>query len=448
MDIGAHRASRLRAAVVTSLASKVLGALAQVLTLPLVLSGLGEVRFAAFVAVTALVQWAAPMQLGVLPSLTRELAAAAATGDRRTERDMAGVGVWFCLVIGLILFGLSMAGAFVFDPAAIAGVDGEVSAAEVKWAFVAATSVMSLQLFASVSSALRAGYQESWVSNIWAIVANITVIAGTVTASRTDASIAAFVMAIYAPITLFSLLDIGLIAWRRKYLLPLARPTWSMLRGGALVSFVRLSGVAWVAQLHYMLTVFGTTSIMSHMHVASDTAAYGAMMRAMVLGNSAIGLVSWPLVPAVADALTRGDRVWARMAALRMLGATLAAALLGGAVIAFFGPMLLRVWLGDELTVPPGMAWGFGLYFAAWSMTFVSFNLCVSLSATRGIPAILIGEMMLLVMLIALLQNALGPSAVAIALGLASASVSGWLLPRRVLKAVSGKRLATDSGAA
>lgn len=432
-----ERGRRFRLALGTSFLSKLLGAGVQVLSLPILLDTLGKDRFAAYLALTAFVAWIAPLGMGVLPALTRQIAMASARADRRLEASLFGAGFWFVLIVGLLITLFSLIFAALGNVEALIGHFPTIADSEIRIGLALAMAFTGAYFFGNTSVAVRAGYQEYHVSNNLSVIANIVTIVLILLLSGRGVDMGHFVVAIYAPLTVLVLLDLGRIMRTRSYLAPPRIPRLADLEDGDLKHLFRTSGSAWIGQIHGFIVAHASVLVVAHLFTPSDTAGFGAMMRAMLLVNAVVGLYIWPLIPAVTDASTRGDGAWALKSYRRSLLMTLALA--GGAaiVVAFGGNLIMQIWLGPQISVPLPMSIGFALFFLGFNVTFFGFNLCLSVGETRFLGLSYIVEILLFGLLSVLLMPVFGASALALALGIASVSLNAWLLPWRSWKRIS-----------
>lgn len=441
-----HRERRFRFAVASSFASKVLGAIVQVISLPILLETLGPDRLAAFLALTAFVAWVAPMGLGVLPAMTRQLAAAVARGDGPVERMLVGAGLWFTGLVGLLIILGSVLVATMMDPSRLLGSFPTLPPGELAVALAVGLGLTGAYFFANTAAAVRAGYQETHVSNLLSILANLVTIAGLLLLWRRGDSLVPFVLIIYAPLTILMIADIGRLLAGRPHLRPPRRPRFADIGRGELGSLFRTSGVTWMGQLHGFALMFGSVLVVSHLFGPDSTAAFGSLMRILAIVYAVVGLYAWPLIPAVADAAARRDMAWARRTWIRATSLTLAIALSAGVTIAIFGPQIVHLWLGPDVMVSPAMAVGFGIFFVTFNLNFVSFNLCLSLGATRGLGLAYLAELALVVALALLFMPAGQATGLAIALGLGGSAINLWLLPLRIRNRLRAETRAAGPG--
>jgi O-antigen/teichoic acid export membrane protein len=314
-----------------------------------------------------------------------------------------------------------------------------VADGEIRIALAVAMALTGIYFFGNTSIAVRAGYQEFHISNNLSVIANVITILFLFLLSGHDVAISHFVTAVYLPLTVLVVMDLARIMRHRPYLAPPRLPRVADMQDENLASLFRTSGSAWIGQIYGFIVAHASVVVVAHLFAAADTAAFGAMMRAMLLVNAVVGLYIWPLIPAVTDANARGEKVWAMRSYRRALLATLLAA--GGAAlaVAIGGDLLVKIWLGPQIVVPTPMRIGFALFFLGFNITFFGFNMCLSVGETRLLGMSYVVEIFIVGIVGLLLLPIFGASALALALGIASLSLNAWLLPLR-----SWRRVATD----
>ena len=408
--------------VAASLASKITGVFAQLAVTPLALAALGERRFGVFIAVTAIGQWVALMGFGVLPALTRELAGA--RGDRERERQLVGAGLWASMVLAVLTGVGGTALLLTLGPSLLIGRGAKIGDPGLPLALVASLTIMVVQLLGSLSQALRAGYQEMHVTSALTSVANLTVLAAVAASTLVQVDIAGFVVIVQAPLALLLLADLVRLMLARRYLLPPALPSLAALRHGDLHGLSTTSGTAWLLQLHDFAVYHGSIVLVSLWFGSLATASYGAAMRAVLLANSAMALLVFPMVPAMADAWARGDHDWVRTNGRRLVILAVAVAVGFGGGFAVAGSTIMHVWLGHGIVWSRVTCAGFGLFFFAFSLNFVCYNLLLALGHTRLLGSIFVVEAVVAGVLALVFKQWLGATGVPLALGIAATGVS------------------------
>lgn len=416
------RNRRLRLSVATALVSKVTGALAQLAVTPLVLAALGESRFGVFVAVTALGQWVALMGFGVFPALTRELAGA--RGNVALERQLVGAGFWVSVFLALLALAGGVALLLLVGSSGLVGRTAAIGSRELNTALAASLAIMTVQVLGALSQALRAGFQEMHITSVLTTIANLTVVAAVAGTRWFPVEVAGFVVIVQAPLAIVLLADLARILLSRRYLLPLILPPLRVVRHGELSGLSATSGTAWLIQLHDFAVFQMSVVLVSLWFGTVATASFGAAMRAVLLANSALGLMVFPMVPAMADAWARGDREWARKNAQRLVFVAVSVAVVFGVGFAIAGDTMMHAWLGHGLAWSRATCVGFGVFFFAFSLDFVGYNVLLALGATRGLGRIFIAEALAAATLALVLRPALGASAIPVALGVATAGIS------------------------
>jgi O-antigen/teichoic acid export membrane protein len=239
-----------------------------------------------------------------------------------------------------------------------------------------------------------------------------------------------------APLVLLMLADIARIVRKRRHLWPPISLFGHQVSMAQVRGLLVASGASWSLQISFFVQFFLSVVLVSRQFGAEDTNAYGTIMRVLILGNAVISLVAWPIIPAIADAASRGDRAWARRYSLRLLGFTFLVAAIGGALIAVAGPAAISIWLRGEVTVPSLMAIGFGLLFLGYNMAFAGYTLLMGLGLENGVGRVFLLEVAIGLCVAVALAPTTGASGFALAIGGASILFSGWLLPFRVFRGI------------
>lgn len=430
MTASHKRGVQLRKAFLTSALAKAAGFALQFLTLPAVIWALGEGYYAAYLALTASLAWVGLMSFGLLPSLSRSLAANATVGNVDGQRDLLAAGIGFVGFVGLVLAVGLLAVSAAVDLRDFAGSQA-LSLSEFRRAFAAATLIMALLFFTTIASAVRAGFQESHITNLWALAATAIIIVTTSWVAHYAPSLTAFIIAIQAPMALVAAADLLLIVSQRPYLR--SRP---VLRRSALSALLQSSWSVWLVQLTAFLNVQASLLVVAAVDGPAAAAGYGSVLRLELLLSGIVALVLTPLVPAIAEAESLREIGWVRTSYRRILLYTLTLSGLAGATIALFGPWIIAQWLGPELDVPPTMSAALGGYFIVWMLQFALFNVSLGLGETKGLGRIFAAETALIVLIGGALLPRYGATGMAIGLLIGTLGVTAWVLPLRIRRSL------------
>jgi O-antigen/teichoic acid export membrane protein len=421
-----HRKQRLRYAFFTGITAKILAIAVQWIALPLSLKALGTDRYAAFLALQALVAWSGLLAMGLVPSLPRFLSEAVMSGARAIERNIFQTAVIYLSAICALFAAFMLLLGFIVPPSQMVAVHG-IASEEIFFAYVAVVATASFQLTCSIMPAIRSGFQELHYSYVWATISSILVMLGLFYLSSGKPTIAAFILIIYTPPAAMALLDMGLLCFQRPYLL--------QGRADFLETAKRLAPQATnalVGQFAYFLVSFVPTLIVAHLNGPAATAAFGSIMRLLILGSSGLNLIYQPLVPAIANAYAHRDRAWLKKAYLR--ATALVILICGSALLVdiFAGSLLLHKWLGASLQIPAALPIIMGFYFFIWSINVLHFFILAATGHLDGVGRSYFIEGTLAVTLGATLTHFFGVNGMATGLLIATAGVNFWFLPLRV----------------
>jgi len=405
---------------------------AQFMSLALVAHTLGTSRYASYLAVTASVAWASLLGLGFLPALTARIARAVARGCRDDEIAMVSAGIWIAASAGGVLVILAAALSFLGTDAWFDGIRASHDPGEVRAGLLTALGVIAVHFLSSASTAIRAGYQESHISNGLSTIANATVLIGAWTVAVQGPDIPSFVLAIYAPFTLLFLYDLLRIFHARPYLWPPASPMTLLQPLEGRESLLSMCRVTWALQLYNFLINSGMVVLVSHLERSRETAEFGSLMRFVTLATSVISLLVTPLLPAISDAAARAEMSWVKQHYRRAVSLTLGAATIIGLVLAAAGPMLFRLWLGGANAPPQSVCIIFGLYFIVSMSSLTHFNFALALGGIQRVGTLFLMQAGLAYALALSFAPQLGNVGVGLAMLASTLAVTGWMLPRRV----------------
>jgi O-antigen/teichoic acid export membrane protein len=193
-DHGRERWRRIWQAAFGAAAFRAVSILGTLVTVPLVLAELGDLRYGALVLVTQLATLLVFSDLGLGNGLVTSLATALAQNDEARAKSLVS-STWY------LLCAVTMAGAVTFaavtpfvDWAAVLGVDG-VGSSEVELSVVVFAVFFLVGLPASISQKVHLARQEGWQANAWQTVGALLTIGATVACVAASASLPWYVAA-------------------------------------------------------------------------------------------------------------------------------------------------------------------------------------------------------------------------------------------------------------
>jgi O-antigen/teichoic acid export membrane protein len=423
-----HR--RLRYAFVTGMLSKLLAVAVQWVALPLALKALGTDRYAAFLALQALVAWSNLLALGLAPSLPRFISDAYVAGQRERERDIFQSTVFYLTGV-CALFAVAMLSLAQLLPPSQMVATRHVSPEEIVAGYRTVVLLTAAQLVTSIMPSIRGGYQELHYSYLWAGLASLLVMTGLYYVAGHQPSVAAFLIVIYGPLVLAMLSDAALICIQRPYLL---RGCGDLRRTGKILAPQATNALA--GQFAYFLVSFVPTLIVAHLSGAMATAAFGSIMQLMILLGSGMNLIYQPLVPAIANAYAHHDRTWVRKAYYRAASLVIAICGIGLLIDFAAGSIILHSWLGSQIEIPPALPIVLGLYFTMWMVNVLHFNILAATGNLNLVGKAYLAEGALSIALGLALTHRFGATGMAVGLAVGTACVNFWFLPLQVRRHV------------
>lgn len=286
------------------------------------------------------------------------------------------------------------------------------------------------------------GFQESFQANLWQILGSVLVILLMLLAGFFSLGLWAMVLAIAGgPVLALAINTFVQVVIRRPWLRPrlvlasreVARPL--LVMGGSWAFYQALLFAATGLDSLFVTRIFG----------ASSMASYGVMMRIMA-GLAATILLTVPLWPAFAEALSRRDYSWARRTADRAILICSVVGACSGCMLLFGSQWFARKWV-DPSIVPDGRL---VIAFSAWVFVYNVFAGVTSLMTN----ALLMRKMLLITTIGSLLAlflkiplaHFMGVAGISWAsvIGIGGACIAGSVVVRSTLRAKSASNSHPD----
>jgi len=356
---GDRRAARISHGALSALASRGVGVLVTLVTVPLTIGYLGAERYGVWVTLSTVLTWLQLADLGLVQGLTNVLADANARGDRPRAQRFVATAFWTLAVVAAIMVIAFAVGRRHVQWGALLG--APAAGDEVSAAVGIAVILFAVAFPLGLAERVYISCQEGAIGNGWSIGASVATLGAVVVVTQTRAGLPALVAAVAgARLAVQAVSTAWLFAVHRRDLAPgLAHVDWRALR-----LLFRDGGQLLAVQLAALL-IFGTDN-----YIIARTLGAAAVTPYSVAWNL-FGLAQLPALltfqyvwAALGDALARGELAWATAAFRKHLlrSVSLAAAL--AAPLAVIGRWIIAWWAGP-LAVPPGpvMAW-----LAVWSV--------------------------------------------------------------------------------
>jgi O-antigen/teichoic acid export membrane protein len=284
----------------------------------------------------------------------------------------------------------------------------------------------------NLTDRMREGLLEASANNVWGAAGNLVAAAAVGIGVWFVPQVWFLVLAVHGSLVLAKTCN-TISLWRAH---PETRPAWLAFRLPVArhlftdgLAFSACTLVAGIVEFNFCGWLVGRGE------GPSATALYGVFISITVLQLGFVMMLSTPTWPAVAEALARGDRPWARRAArkLYLFGGAFALCAFGGLVL--LGPWGFAVWLGKDFSgLPRPLFACYGLYFAAHVWRHLNHAMMIGTGQVTKLARIQFAESALvaLVAVAAFRWGGIGPMLAAMAATILA--VTGTLLPRQVAR--------------
>lgn len=420
-----HRSRQLKLSVITSIFSKGVSIILQLVLIPLAISALGTARFGVYVTITATLGWINMAGIGIGPGLTLQTTVAAASDDRIQEQRLFSTAFFLIVVVTIITLSiLFIMVSFIGIPTLFGPrlIEFEL---EIRQGLVVLGLLLGANLLLSVAEATQLGHQNQHVNNSWLILGNVLTIGSLYFFVLKNPSIVAMILAVYGSITFAKILNGVSLIRKRPYLFPQFRlvslSTVKLLLGVGLAFLVG----QFATLLYQQFSVF----LVGRQLGPQDAATFAVMMQIITLVGSFVVMVTVPLWPAITDGVARNDIEWVNQSYRKTLKILMPYAFTVGTVIVVGGKRIIHLWIGPEIVPSTTLLLLFGLLFILIVWDNVHYMVLIGLGQIRfaSLGSLIGAGVMILVSIFAIAD--LGTVGIATGLCLGRALVTTWLFP-------------------
>jgi len=422
------RSANAKKNIIASFVIKGVDILVYFLLVPLTLGYLNKYEYGIWLTLNSILMWINSFDIGLGNGLRNKLVEALAVEDQRLCKIYVSTTFFMlCILMGILI----LIGSFLYpllDWYSILGASQE--------------SIHNLNLIVYLSFVLFCfNFILKFVGNVYLAlqmpaVNNLLICLGH--------SLSLLIILVLSKVTLGSLLYVAVayslappliylimyvITFSGKY--NYMAPSLRCFRKDCLKNLFTMGILFFIIQLGGLLLFSTANLIISHLFGPEYVTPYNIAYRYFSVVSIGMNLVIAPLWSAATDAYTRDDMDWIKQAItkIRML-----LIVVGGGI----GLMILlstyayRLWLGDEITIPPTMTISMGIYIyiIVWSLSYSNFLNGMGKLRIQAINTIAVGILFIPISL--LLGKYIG--LYGIVLSLCLANLSGAILNTIQLK--------------
>lgn len=330
------RDGMLRAAVSTGALAKGSAVAVQFVAIPYAVRQMGVEAYGEYAFAIALFSWASLLDSVWGQTLVRRVVAAINRSDSDGVTSLVYTALaatsFFVLCGGLLLVAIGTVWIFV----------SAVTVDVTSLTLIAASGLIAgLRILLAIVSRARAAFQQIHIDNLLLLVANLAAVAAVLIVMRTSPSPLGLLLALFTPALLAQLAS-GIILYKSNNLLH-GRRLFNKDMARELLSEGRWLSLG---QAGVMLERQAPIILFTLFAMPQLTGQYAIALQLISMSAGVLLMVTVPLMPAVADAMHKGDTGWWRMRVRWLDRAVLFVGGLGILLAFLFGQEALQLLFG------------------------------------------------------------------------------------------------------
>lgn len=432
-----RRNRSIRLAVATSFVSKAGTILLQVISIPIAVRVLGRAEFGLYTTVNLALATISLLEVGVGPALTHGLTRARAGADETKQRELGSTA--FFLMVGIsLLAGLALAAVLLAVPLpSLFGASFAGKESALRPALWVGLGLFLLLFILNLTERIREGHLEVASNNLWGAAGNVMAATLVGVGVWFVPQVWFLVIAVHGAMVLSKFCN-TLALWKKH---PLMFPSLKHVRP-ATARHLFSDGIAFSTCC--LVTGFIEFNFCGWMVGRVDgpaaVALFGVFITLTVMQLGFVVMLSAPTWPAVAEALARDDRAWARSAAKRLYLYGSGFAVCSALGLLALGPFVLPLWLGKEFSsISRALLGCYGLYFIAHVWRHLNHALMIGTGQVGKLVRIQLIESTCVAALGATALHYGGVEALLATMGVVILSLTGTFLPKQVARALSNR---------
>lgn len=407
-----ERNRRVVASAIAGLALRGSSFVVILVSVPLALGVLGQVRFGLWMTLASLVALLSATDLGIGNSVLNNVARAFGQSDRTAARHYFASGLAALTGMAAFLGAMFLIAYPIVPWARLYNVAGDpTAAAEAGPATAAFMATFLLGLPLGLVGQVRSAYQEGFVQSVFAGLANVTALALLLLAVVLRAGLPILVLAMTAgPLIAGAVNLLVLVRVQRPWL----APTRSDVTIAGIRSVVGVGLAFMVLQIAFAVAFTADPLIVAHVVGPRAVADYSVVYRLFAIPAGLAVIATVPLWPAYREAISRLDLRWVRLTLRRSLLIVLLATVPLVCVLSVAGPAIVSVWTQRDLTPAYGLYPALGAFTVAFAVANVYSMLLNGAQALRFQISIWVSMAVLNIALSIYLASRIGVAGVAL----------------------------------
>lgn len=419
------RTRRASLTILSLTASRGVGVIVRIVSVPLALTLLGTERYGVWLTIGSLLAWFSLGDLGISTGLLNPLSVALAKREIGHARQLVSSAFFFLLAVALILLLLVVGLVIAIPPERVFNVSAPFGS-EVQVAFLLQGIFVAMAFPLGIAMIVLRAQQREYVGVNVQIITQFIGLGLLFLMTWTGSSLGAFTLAILGPSFAASVaVAIWLFFKKNSFLRPklslLSREAFRIVGSQGIMFFVAYIGGMVIMQTdNLVITYFLGPSL-----VPTYAVPYQLLFNAFML----IGFWMQSLWPAFTEALAKNDIEWIINTYRRM--ALLSVGVMAVISVSFgiWGRPLVQIWTRGSVQPPSALLWVMSAYFLLWTWAGVNATLIKALGGVRLVMLGTLASASLNIVATIILVRPLGVVGVTLGSLTASVLVDMWLGP-------------------
>lgn len=337
-----ERYRRIVLTTISGLAARTVAIAANLVTVPITLSYLGKEQYGLLTAIISITTWIVLFDFGIINGLVNMIAEAHGKDDKQAVASYTSTA-FFSLIAAISIITLVFAFAVPIVPwDSVFNVSTSLDKCLARESVVAAMIPIILGMPLSVTRQVYAGYQKTYMGNVFLMLGSVLSVFALLLAIRFKANLPAIILVQGASMLSTSFLN---FVYLITIEMPWTRPRLSLISSAALKRLLSVSVPLFIFQVGALLVNNTQFVILAHSTNLEIVTDYSIIMRVYLLPISLIALSTYSFIPSFRESFERGDHGWSRLSFKRMLWIRMALTLISALFMIICGNSFLCIWL-------------------------------------------------------------------------------------------------------
>jgi O-antigen/teichoic acid export membrane protein len=354
-----ERHRRVALTALSSAAARSIGLLIKLIVVSLAVGYLGAERYGLWITISSMAAVLALADLGIGNGLINTVSEASGKNDRDAVSKYVSSAFFVLLGIAVVL-ATFFAAIYTWVPwARVFNVTSPQAVVEAGPAVAVFAGCFLAGIPLSVARQTQIGYQEGYATTLWAVLGSLFGLGGVVVAIQMQAGLPWLVLAFAGAPTLALLMN-SLVLFKHQR--PWLRPRLENVEISAAKLVSRIGLLFFVLQFAGAVAYYSDNIVVAQIFGADQVTQYSVPMELFMIAPLVLSLLLTPLWPAYGEAIAHGDVVWVRTTLYRSFAVGLLITVPSAGFLMLFGTQVIHLWVGPEVTPPPMLLFGLGLW--------------------------------------------------------------------------------------